>query len=170
MSSDIRRRSYSRRAAAGALAVVLGMLGVGCAGGNAPNAPSTTIAPGPVPQRPPAPPPLPPAQPGPPVAVLAVVEFRSGPGNNVHLILAETSRLSGATFSTPLLVSPTGNTDLGCPELHRVGPGQRWDMEASMSYCAPLGDGTRSGLTLIVEYSDDEGRGGTLTATMTEGQ
>jgi len=161
MNTDIRRKLSSARAAAAAVAFALAVLASGCAG---PNAPSPNAAH-------PLPPSAPPAvELGPSIAVLEVAEFRAGPGHDVQLVLVETSGLSGATFGTPLLRAPGGNTDGGCPQLHRVGPGGRWDMDASMSYCAPVGDGSRAGMTVIVQYTDDAGRRGTLTATMQEVQ
>jgi hypothetical protein len=95
MSRDIRRRSYSSRAAAGALVLVV--------------------------------------------------------GGGAHLVLVETTGLSGAIRLNP------------------IKAGQKWSM-SEMGYCAPAGDGSRSGLTVIVDYRDDHGRAGTLTATMAEPQ
>lgn|SRR5688500_9997147 len=140
--------------------VIAVLLAAGCGGNSLPTRASDLAPSAPAPASP-APLPL---LPGPPVAALEVVRFTSGPGNDVQLILRETSGQSGATFESPILVLSNGNTDTGCRGRNTIARGGTWSLE-SMGYCAPVGDGS-DGLTVIIHFQDDEGRVGTFAATM----
>jgi hypothetical protein len=126
---------------------------------------------------PPASSPLPTAPPGPPLAVLAVKTFsaRAVPAADrvrvqylLKLILSETGGKSGAYVTTPIIIWPNGNRDLGCPdEISRIEPGGTWDMD-SLGYCAPeaYSSGPLETVSVSVAFTDYDGRPGTLLATV----
>jgi hypothetical protein len=120
---------------------------------------------------------------GPPTAVLAVSTFtaRLVPPTSgkdyvdydVKLRLSETTGKSGATLKTiKLSALPSGNSGSssdGCwPKGLRIAPGETWDME-SLGYCIPEVSGRTedSSVSLVVTFTDDDGRSGQIQGSAT---
>ena len=149
-----------------------------------PNSPSPPPTPG---REPPSPPPAPaPPTGGLSAAVLVmsnmrVTEFPPRPNNlyywyGVQFLLSEVSGKSGATI-TNVQTSITGDADNTGPicwrDVIRVAPsgtldtfGEGWD---ALGYCAPgVGSPTPiPSLSVLVSYVDDEGRAGSVAASVT---
>lgn len=156
----------SNHARQGAVALSFALSALACGDGERTAGPTMPIAPPPTVAVPPRPLVVPP---GPSLAVVEIAEFRAQGPNGPKVVLVETGGRNGAYLDAPILELPNGGRDYGCGGTYRIEAGGRWDMD-SLGYCAPSGDGTPGGLTVIVTFVDDEGRPGSVTATIPEEQ
>jgi hypothetical protein len=163
-------------------AVVVGVLFIGCSQPTSPtvSSPAPSIVPSPAPA-----PPAPAA-----TSVLAVSRFTvtvvppAKPGDafnyNEKFVLTETSGKSGATVQKIESSTDKGDTeitDVGCwRNTIRVEPGGSLDVFevgrdsiGDLSYCAPFAASRTetSRVSIVVTFTDDDGRSGIVQATAT---
>jgi len=156
--------------------LLLVALGSACSSGSSgfPIAPSTPVIPTPSPT-----PPLTPSSPS--IATLTVSSFtvtRSAfqpyldkTYYDAKLRLTETGGQSGATLSS-VAVSVSGvGTDTCFRPFKRIGPGESWDLDSTVDYCAPevIIPGTRGtegvSVTVTLSFRDDNGGRDSVTVT-----
>jgi hypothetical protein len=141
----------------------------------------TPFSPGPVvPTRPPIPP-APPAAATLAIEQLSLLPLRdSRSGYDVRFQLRETGGISGATLVDVLVGDLSGGGDYSGPdcwgEALRVPPGGTLDTFYSddgrnwLGYCAVGAWHQQESVRVVVRFEDDDGRPGSVAATVTGGQ
>jgi hypothetical protein len=164
------RCQFRSRSAGTVAAMAVALFGVACGQDRLPSGVTRAGLPATVP----GPPPPPTPQPGPSTAVIAATTFTArevqgvgGFGYALKVIISETGGKSGAYVSTPVIILPNGDRNLGCLQgTIYIEPRGSWDMD-TLGYCAPEAYSPQKidALSVSVTFIDDEGHSGTLTAT-----